>query len=593
MFVSLVLLSFFCVYLISCFKNIYNKKYFSKERINERIQIKIDNESDYTKNRYSRSKIPSKIDVIVIGSGIGGLTTAGLLSKFGKRVLVLEQHYIAGGTTHSFLDKGVEHETGLHYIGNIKKRRKVLDIITYNPIHWCKMGWERDDNRDIYDEIYIGDNHYEFEAGEENFINYLMKRFPHEDRQSFEAYIYHIKQASKKENFFLAKVLPYKWLSYFFAGNDYKYDYYCKTSAYNFIKQIFTDEELISVLLGQFGDYGVTPKKASFFLHASIVNHYIDGGWFPSGGTGVIANEICKTIKSYGGDVLVGKSVKKILTSKNMAYGVEMENGDIIYCNNIVSGVGLRNTFESLVKVPDNSIYNKMLSKMAPSVQHIYCFVKLEGNPDELKLRSSNFWIYPHGDYDKLIDDFLEDPLEAPIPLFMGFSSMKDREWSKKYPGVSNAIILTVGKKEWFEEWEDKKCMKRGEAYENFKNQLGERMLENGLFKYYPDLRDNLLDYSIGTPLSTQFYLNSPDGESYGLDMNSYRLTEAYDLKPKTNIEGLYLTGQDICTLGVTGAMMGGVLTANVMAGYDNLPDIIFKNNIVNDLLNKIDLKNY
>ena len=84
--------------------------------------------------------------------------------------------------------------------------------------------------------------------------------------------------------------------------------------------------------------------------------------------------------------------------------------------------------------------------------------------------------------------------------------------------------------------------------------------------------------------LSTQFYFNALEGESYGLDMNSYRLTEAMELKPETNIEGLYLTGQDVCVIGVTGAMMGGVLTANVIAGYNNIVDIVLGNNIVNDL---------
>ena len=129
----------------------------------------------------------------------------------------------------------------------------------------------------------------------------------------------------------MAKVLPYKWLSYFFAGYDYKYDYYCKTSAYDFIKQIFKgEEELISVLLGQFGDYGAAPKKASFFLHANIVNHYIEGGWFPSGGTGVIANEICKTIKSCGGNVLVGKSARKVI-ELNYSYEKEMKKVNEIY----------------------------------------------------------------------------------------------------------------------------------------------------------------------------------------------------------------------------------------------------------------------
>ena len=279
------------------------------------------------------------------------------------------------------------------------------------------------------------------------------------------------------------------------------------------------------------------------------------------------------------------KKVKNILITNGKVYGVKMENGDEILCDTVVSGAGLRTTFTKLVEPSEKTqIYEDMLDNIPPSVQHMYCFVKLDGNPQKLNLKSCNYWIYPHGDYDKLVDEFLEDPSNAPMPLFMGFSCMKDTEWSDKYPGYSNAIILTIAKKEWFDVWEDTRCMKRGSDYEYFKNQIGDRMLEEGLFRFYPELREKVLEKSIETPLSTQFLFERSEGESYGLDMNFYRLIKAIDLKPKTNIEGLYLTGQDICTLGVTGAMMGGVLTANVVAGYDNMIDIVLGNSIVRDL---------
>lgn len=543
------------------------------------------NTEDFTRNRYTKSKVPDNLDVIVIGSGIGGLTCGSLLAKGGKRVVVLEQHYIAGGTTHSFEDKGVEHETGLHYIGNIEKRKPILDLVSHTPIEWCKLGWERDDGRFVYDEIFIGDNAYEFEAGEKNLFNYLMKRFPETNELNLLTYFRMIKRAAKKELFFVAKILPFKFMGKLISLFDAEYKYFCETSAYDIVKSLFFDEELIAVLFGQFGDYGMTPKTASFFIHASIVNHYLEGGWFPKGGTGVIANEMCKTINVYGGEVLVGKKVTRILCDKEGAYGVEMQNGDVLRAKNIISATGVRNTFHSLMKYNDYpKIYDTMLEKMPPSVQHMYCFVKLDGSPKSLNLRSSNFWIYPHADHDKTINEFLEDPINAPIPLFMGFSSMKDSNWENKYPGFSNAIILTVAKKEWFEEWENERCMKRGQDYEEFKKQIGERMLEEGLFRFYPELRDKVLETNFGTPLSTQFYLNAFGGESYGMDMNLYRLTQSINLRPRTDINGLFLTGQDVCTLGVTGAMMAGVLTANVVAGYDNMTDIVLGNNIVKDL---------
>jgi all-trans-retinol 13,14-reductase len=580
----LLLKYIFMVYIPYFIYQCINKTYFSKNRLTT-TPIKSIEDGDYTKTRYTPCKVPKDIDVIVIGSGIGGLTTGALLAKAGKKVLVLEQHYIAGGTTHSFEDKGVEHETGLHYIGNIEKRKPILDLISYNPIEWCKLGWEREDERFIYDEIFIGQNQYEFEAGEKNLVSYLMERFPYTNKSKLETYFSLIKKAAKKDMFFISKMLPFKCLAKLVSWYDSEYTYYCETSAYDVVKTLFDDDELIAVLFGQFGDYGMTPKTASFFIHASIVNHYLEGGWFPKGGTGVIANEICKTIKQYGGEVLVGKAVKEIAIDGNGAYGVIMDNDELIKAHSIVSAVGVRNTFHSLIKNKKYpTIYDDMLDKMPPSVQHMYCFVKLDGSPKDLKLRSSNFWIYPHNNYQKVMEDYLDDPLNAPIPLFMGFSCMKDESWSEKYPGVSNAIILSIAKKEWFDSWENERCMKRGKDYEGFKKQIGDRMLDEGLFRFYPELREKVLETNIGTPLSTQFYLNAHGGESYGLDMNLYRLTQSTDLRPTTDINGLYLTGQDICTLGVTGAMMAGVLTANVVAGYDNMTDIVLGNNIVKDL---------
>ena len=76
-------------------------------------------------DRYSKKEVPENLDAIVIGSGIGGLSTAALLAKAHKKVLVLEQHYRAGGCTHTFDELGGLFDSGIHYVGS----KDILDML--------------------------------------------------------------------------------------------------------------------------------------------------------------------------------------------------------------------------------------------------------------------------------------------------------------------------------------------------------------------------------------------------------------------------------------------------------------------------------
>jgi len=567
---------------------IFNYINITSRRFQKPIYYKLD-DKDYTKNRYSKNKLPLYIDTIVIGSGIGGLTTAALLAKSGKKVVVFEQHTIAGGTTHVFEEKGIEHETGIHYIGNIKKRLPILNLISDKKIEWCELGSENNSIHKIYDEIIVGDNHYKFEAGLENLKYYLIDKFP-EEHIGIQEYFKLVTEVSKKDLYFMLKVFPYRFLSQYIKYIQPSYVKYCETSAYDVIKELINDEELISVLCGQMGDYGQTPKDASFFIHASIVNHYLDGGWFPKGGPSVIANNIIKTIEEYNGNVFVGKAVKSLFIRNNECIGVIMDDDQLVYSKNVVSSIGMKNTFNKLlenIEFKEKELYDNFLSKCSHSVQHLYTFVKLKGSPKELNLPSSNYWIYPHNDYEKVFDDFNEDPFEAPMPIFLGFSCAKDSSWNERYPGYSNAILITTVSKKFFDEWENKKCTNRGSDYKDLKTIFGKRLIEEGLLKYFPQTKDKIESYNVATPLTTQFYFNNIDGDSYGIKMDNNKLLNGELCRPKTSIDNLYLTGQDICTLGFTGAMMSGVLTANVVLKYDNIVDICLGNNVIKDLLKK------
>src|SRR5271165_3845819 len=103
---------------------------------------------------YKQQNLDNQWDAIVIGSGIGGLATAALLSRYaGKKVLVLERHCTPGGYTHSFNRPGYSWDVGVHYIGQIQNPaspvRAVFDHLTDGQLQWQPMP-------DVYDRIVIG-----------------------------------------------------------------------------------------------------------------------------------------------------------------------------------------------------------------------------------------------------------------------------------------------------------------------------------------------------------------------------------------------------------------------------------------------------
>ena len=152
------------------------------------------------------------------------------------------------------------------------------------------------------------------------------------------------------------------------------------------------------------------------------------------------------------------------------------------------------------------------------------------------------------------------------------FPSTKDNEWDQRFPGKSTAHIIAPVEHAWFENWAGTKLKKRGDAYLALKERLSE-MLLGEMFKMFPQLADKVGFHELGTPLSNEHYLGVSYGESYGLAGNPARFRQRW-LQPQTPIRGLYLTGQDIVSMGVMGAATGGLLTAIAVdprAAWSNL----------------------
>ena len=513
-----------------------------------------------------------KYDVIIIGSGMGSLTTAALLSKEGMKVLVLERHYVAGGFTHVFKRKGYEWDVGIHYIGEVQNKnspiRKMFDYVSDKKLEWEDMG-------EVYDRIIIGEKTYDFVKGIDNFKKKLISYFPQES-DAIEKYIQLVFDCNKSmKKFYIDKALPsYISLLFGFFFRK-KYLKYSSKTTYEVISSITKNEELIKVLTAQYGDYGLPPKLSSFAMHASVAKHYFKGGSFPIGGSSQIIKTIDPVIEKSGGKILVRAGVKKIIVKNNVAIGVMLEDGKEIFSKLIISGVGVINTFNHLIdrEITKKLGFDKCLKSVAPSAAHGCLYIGLKGDAKKLKLPKHNLWIYPEKtDHDSSVKNYLENQNNEFPLVYVSFPSAKDPSWDKRYPDKSTIDIITLLPYEAFEKWDGTSWKKRGEEYENIKEKIAKRLLEC-LFTQLPHLRDKIDYYELSSPLSTKNFTNYQKGELYGLDHTPKRFSQKF-LRPKTKIKGLYLTGQDIVSAGIGGAIFSGLITTTAITGINFMKKI-------------------
>ena len=512
-------------------------------------------------------------DTIIIGSGMGSLSTAAILAKEGQKVLVLERHYTAGGFTHIFKRRGYEWDVGIHYIGEVQRKnsiiKKLFDYISENNLKWADMG-------EVYDKIIIGDKEYNFVKGVRKFKEKMVSYFPEEEKAITE-YIRLVFDANKaSKNFYMEKALP-SFLSKLIGGTMRKpYRKYSDKTTYEVLRSLTVNNELIKVLSGQYGDYGLAPKRSSFVMHAAVARHYFSGGSFPVGGSSQILDTVAPVIASAKGTILITAEVDEIIVENNTAKGVRMKDGKTFLAKNVISGAGIMTTYNKLI--PQKSLVkHKLLAQLQtvqPSVSHACLYIGLEGSPSELQLPKTNYWIYPDDlDHDACVERYMND-LDADFPVvYISFPSAKDPEWSNRYPGKSTIDIITLLPYNAFSAWSDTKWKKRGEEYEALKEKIAKRLLKV-LYKQIPQVQGRVDYYELSTPLTTQHFINYDQGEIYGLDHTPQRFRQRF-LKPRTPIKNFYLTGQDIMTAGVGSALFSGVLTATALTGKNILKKIM------------------
>lgn len=479
-------------------------------------------------------------NIVIIGSGLGGLSCGAILAKNGYHITVLEQGTQIGGCLQCFTRRGVKFETGMHFIGSAAPGQSVNALLHYlevdNRLHLSKL----DPNG--FDVVRIQDDVYPFASGRENFINTLCKQFPDERNSLY-------KYCDLIEN--IAKGSAIHSLRYG-TSDDALLTEYNLRSVNEVLQRITSNVRLAQVLAGTQMLYAGEKDKTPFSTHAFIRDTYAQSAYRIVGGSDNLAHALKATIERYGGKVITQAKVTHIKTKERKVLGVDINNKEeFLAADILISDIHPLRTIE----LTDSGVFRAAYVKRMQSLQQtVGCFsVYLHFKDETLPYMNHNEYVYSRPNVwgaEKYTDKTWPENF-----LYMHFCHEENPDYAR------SGVVLTYMRMDEVAQWKDTSSDNRPKSYLRFKKEHTEKLLDQ-LEKHFPGTRETLLHTYSSTPLTYNRYTGTEGGSMYGI-CKDVHLAQARRVPVRTRIDGLMQTGQNVLMHGMFGVLIGSIITCS------------------------------
>lgn len=475
---------------------------------------------------------------VVIGSGLGGLTSGLILSRNGYDVTVLEQGAQVGGCLQCFTRHGVKFETGMHFIGSADEGQLLHRFLRYfgvlDDIQLSRL------DPTGYDVVSLAGQQFRLANGRQRFIETLAADFPKE-RDALNRYFDLVEQ--------LAQASSLRSLCNAESDVSPLMTAYQLRSINEVLDEIVPDPMLRNVLVGNLPLYSAERDKTPFAIHAFITNFYNQSAFRIVGGSDAIARSLVRSLRESGAEVLCRQQVRKVVCNDRQAIGVETDR--FYPADLVISDIHPARLVELCQTPLLRPAYRRRIASLPETVG---CFtVYLRFKPQTVPYMNHNFYGYRQSSpWD------CERYTEATWPksyLYMHICSEPHQQYA------TGAVILAYMQFAEVERWKGTRIGHRGDDYERMKRERAERLIAV-VVKDHPVLADSIAGYDTSTPLTYLDYTGTEAGSIYGI-AKDVALGPAARVHHRTKIPNVLLTGQNVNSHGILGVIVGTIVTCS------------------------------